>query len=223
MDEKEEEKKKEDEKALLESLVRSLPQYTHPGSSTSGMTSFPTMINSIVPGSEYIAPQYDFGLNLLRTLESGSDPATGVIRTVVPTDATLRNLPKIKEIEEIKKVAVDSIRWRSKNLKRQSFQRNLALWIITALVFTVVVIGLVLTYQFSEKAIGTPSSVTLDFRNQVFTVGSSIPGVIVLGLSLGFFYLYLRRVYGTQDGSHLNKTSDYEKLFYSLLEKHLGK
>jgi len=187
-----------------------------------------TLPTSIAPGSEPLGASYDSLLVTADLLERAIETKKDAGTEKVFTD---------EEIQELKKRALKLNVWRIRISKFQVYQRTAFTWLITALVFTIVVVGLLFSYEQLEsslsRSLASDTAITTSPTNASDTTISaslcelslqtSAIGVSVLFLSLLFFYLYLRSVYNAPE-TQIAQSTLVEKLYLEhLLQKELEK
>ena len=81
-------------------------------------------------------------------------------------------------------------------IRQQLFERQIFFhWIILFVVVVVVLSGVWLSFLQIKKSNGDATSGTMEISASGLKVQSSVIGLLMLGLSMGFFYLYLTNVY----------------------------
>ncbi|SFP22584.1 hypothetical protein [Enterovibrio norvegicus] len=107
---------------------------------------------------------------------------------------------KTPEWQQLEKSYIEHLKWRFEYPKKVFGQQILANWIITFIVLSLVVSGLVFSFIQLQYAITLGDMSVLSSNVKIETAGkvsisSSILGAITLVISLTFFALYLKCVF----------------------------
>ncbi|WP_336942824.1 hypothetical protein [Acinetobacter modestus] len=144
------------------------------------------------------------GINKINVLRIGNpDLLVSVPKLNLPNIDTLKNGVVIedKETSELRKSYLKKqIKYTDQLMEKnlavlewQLFASNIILWMVVALVFSGILFS---AYQLikgaSTKDFGEN---TAEFDSQKIKVTSSVVGIVVLTISLTFFYLFIKEVY----------------------------
>jgi hypothetical protein len=132
-------------------------------------------------------------------------PLDSTIKVLIDSYTELRAQKKKEELETpewkaIEKAYLDHLKWRFAYPKKVFGQQIFANWLITFLVITLVICGLVFSFLQLTYALKAGDLSSLKSEIEIQTAGkismsSSIVGAVTLVISLIFFFLYLKYVF----------------------------